>query len=275
VSDTRKRIKDPAPNGWQEVAAAVREVRDQIRESFGPRQEVRLAVPDGVDAERMAKDLLEAMDDPDATTPHVITGDPETLAAIQRVQFETREQRLKREIRDRLLDLCGFMDGGEVTAEGSASNDLAHERADVIMRMIDPVRKAGYPEAIPVPPEGAPLRQMLDVLRPLLYRIVNATAAPGEELTEHVDVIMAFVDLAREHQDPKRLLPRGDRLGDWLPPGTPVVVHLGGFEHPAVVEPTRDTVTVRLTKAGVVTEYPRDLISKEGEPWMPPKRTAS
>jgi hypothetical protein len=139
--------------------------------------------------------------------------------------------------------------------------------------MLELVRDQMFPAAVAPPAGGAPLYELLHALRPLVYRVVNATSAPGQELTEHVDVIMAFINLAREHPDPKRLLPRGDRLGDWLAPGTPVVVHLGGLEHPAVVEPTRDTVTVRLTKAGVVTEYPRDLISKEGEPWTPPKHT--
>lgn len=71
------------------------------------------------------------------------------------------------------------------------------------------------------------------------------------------------------------MMPRGDRLGDWLPPGTRVVVHLGGSELPAVVEPERDMVTVRLDSINVVTEYPRNLISKEGEPWTPPKPTNS
>lgn len=118
-------------------------------------------------------------------------------------------------------------------------------------------------------------QDLLNSLRPLVYRVVNATAADDAELTENVDAIMAFVDLAREHPDPKRLLPRGDRLGDWLPPGTPVVVHLGGSEYQAVVEPARDRVTVRLSKINVVTEYPRDLISREGEPWTPPKLTNS
>jgi siroheme synthase (precorrin-2 oxidase/ferrochelatase) len=76
MSEIRKRIKNPAPDGWEQVAAAMREVRDQIRESFGPRQEVRLVTD----------------------------------------------------------ELCGFVDGGEVTADGSANNDLAHERADAVMK---------------------------------------------------------------------------------------------------------------------------------------------
>lgn len=279
MSEIRKKIKTPAPDGWQQVADAVTAVRDQIRESFGPQREVRLAVPHTPGGEEFVRELDDALAKTrgnwEAGSPLVISSDPETMAQVRRVPFETREERLKREIRDRVLELCGFEDGGEVTADGSASNDLAHERADVIMNMLEPIRKAGFPEALAMPPKGAPLHQMLNVLRPLVYRVVNATATDDAELTENVDVIMAFVNLAREHPDPKRLLPRGDRLGDWLPPGTPVIVHLGQAEHRAVVEPDRDNVTVRMDKINVVTEYPRNLISKEGEPWTPPKPTNS
>lgn len=276
MSEIRKRIKDPAPTGWEVLAAAIREVREQIRESFGPQQEVRLAVPGGEAFVRELDDALaKTRENWAAGSPLVVNADPADMAQVRRVPFETREEQLKREIRDRVLDLCGFADGGEVTADGSANNDLAHERADAVMDMLEKVRRHGFPQAVAPPAEGAPLYALLNALRPLVYRVVNATAADDAELTENVDVIMAFVNLAREHQDPKRLLPRGDRLGDWLPPGTPVVVHLGGTEYPAVVEPDRDNVTVRMDKINVVTEYPRNLISKEGEPWTPPKPTDS
>jgi hypothetical protein len=277
VSDIRKRIKAPAPDGWQVLVDAVDRVREQIRESFGPRRELRMVVKDGPDVERMAKELLEAMEDPKAAIPQIITGDPETLAAIRHVQFETREERLKREIADRLWELCGGSGGAEVTADGSADNDLAGERAEAIMKIIDVVKASNWPKGyVPLEPDASPEKR-LQVIRQHLIKLCKdqGPGEPGEfkRASERADVVLAVASLARTHPDPKRLLPRGDRLGDWLAPGTPVVVHLGGFEHPAVVEPTRDTVTVRLTKANVVTEYPRDLISKEGEPWTPPKHT--
>jgi hypothetical protein len=272
MSEIRKRIKNPAPDGWEQLAAAVREVRDQIRESFGPHLETREV--GGMTIRGAAEDLDQI---------HLLKLEPreagrfggtgemigrEDLDAI----VEPTEARLKREIRDRVLDLCGFVDGGEVTADGSADNDLAHERADAVMDMLEKVRGHGFPQAVAPPAEGAPLYELLNALRPLVYRVVNATATDDAALTENVDVIMAFVNLAREHSDPKRLLPRGDRVGDWLPPGTEVMV-LG--QHRAVVMPARDMVTVKLDGSDVVTEFPRMSITREGEQWMPPKPTGS
>ena len=275
MSDIRKRIKAPAPDGWQQLADAVREagtaVVEAMRDAFGPQQEVRMAVPTKY-AGALKEPLLVHMTADEAD-------DPRQVEAAIRLQhpdaFETAGERLRREIRERVLELCGFMDGGETTFDGSMINDLAHERTDAIMDTLEQMRGHGFPQALTPPPEGAPLYMLLNALRPLVYRVVNATADPGAELTDHVDVIMAFVNLAREHPDPKRLLPRGDRLGDWLPPGTPVLVHLGGHDHPAVVEPSRDMVTVRLAGSGVVTEFPWNTITKEGEPWTPPKPTDS
>jgi hypothetical protein len=39
-------------------------------------------------------------------------------------------------LHDAILDLCGHRDGAEATADGSADNDLAHERTDAIMQFI-------------------------------------------------------------------------------------------------------------------------------------------
>lgn len=47
-----------------------------------------------------------------------------------------------------LLDLCGFVDGGEVSADGSADNDLAHERREAAEQLISMVRQSGWPQAI-------------------------------------------------------------------------------------------------------------------------------
>lgn len=269
MSDIRKKSEVPA--GWHALAEAIDRVREQIRESFGPRQEIRMAAPMEA-AGALKEPLLVRMTADEAD-------DPRQVEAAIRLQhpdaFESREEQLKREIRERVLELCG----GDVTAISSADRDLAcdlaHERADAVMDTLKQVRGHVSPQAVTPPPEGAPLYMLLNALRPLVYRIVNATADDDAELTENVDVIMAFVHLARSHPDPRRLLPRADRLGDWLPPGTAVLVHLGGHDHPAVVEPSRDMVTVRLAGSGVVTEFPRNLITKEGEPWTPPRPTDS
>jgi hypothetical protein len=215
-----KRIKTPEPAlasvvaPARVVADAIDRITEAIREAFGPRQEIKIV------HDEFPAGLVVEMTPEEASDPNAVRRAIEEQHGV-RIELEgdalaAHTQMIKRNIRDRVAVLCGYVDGAEVTADGSADNDLALERADAVM---------------------------------------------------------AFLDLARGHMLPRKLLPRGDRLGDWLPPGTPVVVHLGGFEHPAVVEPTRDMVTVRLAKAGVVTEYPRALISKEGEPWTPPKHT--
>lgn len=47
-----------------------------------------------------------------------------------------------------VLSRCGYVDGAEVTAHGSADNDLAHERAQVALKLIDYVAESGWPEGI-------------------------------------------------------------------------------------------------------------------------------
>jgi hypothetical protein len=255
VSDIRKRIKDPVPDGWEQLATAMRETGTQIveamRDAFGPRQEIRL-VTDGV---------------------------PELIKSVH--AFETREERLKREIADRLWELCGGAESDNPTAGDSAENDLAGERAEALMKIIEVVRKSNWPEGyVPLESDATPQQRLQAIRQHLIHLCKERPGEPGEfaRASVRADVVLAFVNLARTHPDPKRLLPRGDRLGDWLPPGTPVTLHLGKdgeSEYSAVVEPSRDMVTLRLDGSGVVTDFPRELISKEGEPWMPPKPTAS
>jgi len=270
VSEIRKRIKAPTPDGWQVLADAVDRVREQIRESFGPRQEVRLVTDPELAAARALKETL------DQVRPLVVEATAEEMGDPHAARRLTAEA-LKKRIRQDVLTLCGFEEGGEVTYDGSASNDLASERAEAIMKIIEAVRLSNWPEGyVPLDSDAAPSQRLQAIRQHLINLCKERPGEPGEfgRASERADVALAFVNLVRTHPDPRRLLPRGDQLGEWLPPGTPVVVHLGGFEHPAVVEPSRDTVTVRLAKANVVTEYPRNLISKEGEPWTPPKPTS-
>lgn len=251
------------------IRAAGRDIAAQLAESFGPLREVRV-VPD-------LPPLVVEMTDEEARDPHR----SEAIIRDQlRKTFETKEERLKREIRDRVLELCGFEDGGEVTADGSAGNDLANERAGAIMKIIDVVRGSNWPEGyVPLETDAAPEKRLQAIRQHLIALCRDPGSEPGkyQQASERADVVLAVASLARTHPDPKRLLPRGDRLGEWLPPGTRVTLHLGKegeTEYPAVVEPTRDMVTLRLDGSGVVTDFPRNRISKEGEPWTPPKPTA-
>lgn len=201
MSDNPKKIDLP----WGELVAAIREtgtrIVEQMRESFGPH--IRLMTSEA----QAALDAVEESQGPEAAG--------RLLAAALIEQEENPPTKLKREIRDAVLTYCGFEDAAEVTADGSADNDLAQERADAVM---------------------------------------------------------TFLDLVRRHPLPNKLLPRGDRVGDWLAPGTEVTV-LG--RHPAVVVPSRDMVTVKLEGSDVVTEFPRMSIVRKGEQWTPQKRTIS
>lgn len=94
--------------------------------------------------------------------------------------------------------------------------------------------------------------------------------AQNELAQERTDAVMAFFDLAQGHPLPRKLLPRGDRTGDWLPPGTPVTV-LG--LHAGVVAPEEDRVLVQMEGVGRPVSFPRSAIAKEGEEWTPPKPT--
>lgn len=47
-----------------------------------------------------------------------------------------------------LLDRLGFIDGAEVTADGSADNDLAAERAKAVLRFIALARQSAWPEGL-------------------------------------------------------------------------------------------------------------------------------
>lgn len=214
MSERPKRIRGTGPDfeSWSDLARAIREtgtaIVEQMRESFGPLHEVRETLV--ADPGRALKDTL------DAIRPIVVEATPEEATDPLTVKAKLHHA-LKVRVRDDLLTLCGFEDGAETTAYGSADNDLAHERADAIM---------------------------------------------------------TFLALAQRHSLPAKLLPRGDRTGDWLPPGTPVVVH-GAF--PGVVAPEKDTVLVQVSSPGWPrpVEFPRGAVAKEGEPWMPQTHTES
>jgi len=47
-----------------------------------------------------------------------------------------------------LLDRVGFVDGAEVTADGSAHNDLAHERAQEVLAFISEAAHSAWPEEL-------------------------------------------------------------------------------------------------------------------------------
>lgn len=290
----RQKIADRAKREPHEVIAdairkAGQDIAAQLGESFGPLRKVRVVTDGEREAALALKATLDTLrGDP---APMVVRATADEMADPQKLRevieqqyprtFENREEKLRREIRDQVLELCGYVDGGEVTYDGSAGNDLAGERADAIMKIIDVVRGSNWPEGyVPLEMDAAPEKRLQAIRQHLIALCRDPGSEPGkyQQASERADVVMAVASLARTHPDPKRLLPRGDRLGDWLAPGTRVTLHLGKdgeSEYSGVVEPTRDMVTLRLDGSGVVTDFPRNRISKEGEPWTPPKPTAS
>lgn len=87
-----------------------------------------------------------------------------------------------------------------------------------------------------------------------------ADSAQNDLAEERVSAILAFIDLARRHPLPNKLLPRGDQPQDWLPPGTRVEV-LGS---PGLVVPPLNLVRVQLDDMPSPVEFPRTAVHKEG-----------
>lgn len=80
---------------------------------------------------------------------------------------ESRDELREQKLRELLVDACGFKEGAEETSGGSADNDLACERAEVVMKFLAMVRKASWPEGyLPVrDSERTVTVRKLDVLR--------------------------------------------------------------------------------------------------------------
>lgn len=76
----------------------------------------------------------------------------------------------------------------------------------------------------------------------------------------------ALIEQEEEH------LKREIRVGDRLPPGTPVAVF---GQHAGVVVDEPDRVLVQLAGYTHPVSFPRSAIAKEGETWTPPKHTSS
>lgn len=149
---------------------------------------------------------------------------------------------------------------------------------DALQPVRQAVRVAIAAEADPRLADSAVLRALLS--RELFELCGGVEPEPGDSAdvvfqnelaSERVETILAFIDLAKEHSLPRKLLPRGDRVGDWLPPGTPVTVF--GI-HPAVVAPEEDRVRVTMIGYPHPVSFPRTAIAKEGEEWTPPKHTS-
>lgn len=87
-----------------------------------------------------------------------------------------------------------------------------------------------------------------------------AAVAQNELASERVEAILAFIDLAKAHSLPRKLLPRGDRLGDWLAPGERVVVY---NSQRGVVSPPLDLVRVKLDGFEHPVDFPRRSVERE------------
>lgn len=77
-------------------------------------------------------------------------------------------------------------------------------------------------------------------------------AAQNELVQERIGTILAFIDLAKEHSLPRKLLPREDRFR----PGTRVTIR----GRAGTVEPPLDLVRVRLDGEEHAADYPRGTV---------------
>jgi hypothetical protein len=84
-----------------------------------------------------------------------------------------------------------------------------------------------------------------------------ADSAQNELATERADAIVTFIELARNHSLPRKLLPRGDQPGEDFEVGEEVIV-IGGVRG-TVVSPSN---TVRVNVGGHEVLYPRSYVKK-------------
>jgi hypothetical protein len=144
---------------------------------------------------------------------------------------------------------------------------LFEDMSYALQPILDGVRHAVAPIAAdPRLKDGQLARALIrDQLRELCGETEpdgSAGAVAQNELAqERVDAIMAFIDLAREHSLPRKLLPRGDRIGEEFQVGERVTV----MNHSGTVEPATDVIRVRLDTVGHAVDFPRRIVHHEGE----------
>lgn len=89
--------------------------------------------------DRLAADMMASRE----LEPLVETRTEDQQLNLGRARAEVAKERLE----DLLATELGFRDGAEVTADGSAENDLADERLAVVLDFIKLVRKSAWPES--------------------------------------------------------------------------------------------------------------------------------
>lgn len=157
------------------------------------------------------------------------------------------------------------------------ARQLADSLTEALRPITEGIRAAVAPlTADPRLRAGAIQRELIrDQLREIVGFADEEDESPGavaqnELAQERLDAILAFIDLAKAHSLPRKLLPRGDRVGDWLPPGTPVKIF---GQHAAVVVDEPHRVLVNMAGYPHPVSFPRSAVAKEGEQWTPPKHT--
>lgn len=155
------------------------------------------------------------------------------------------------------------------------ARQLADSLTEALRPVTEGLRAAVAPLAAdPRLRQGAVQRELIS---DLLREVVGfeepddsaAAVAQNELAQERLETILAFIDLARHHSLPRKLLPRGDRPGQEFTPGE--IVTVMGL-HRGVVEPPYDEVRVKLD-AGPRSAWPSWAIAREGEQWTPPNST--
>jgi hypothetical protein len=155
------------------------------------------------------------------------------------------------------------------------ARQLADSLTEALRPVTEGIRAAVAPLTVdPRLKAGAIQRELI---RDQLREVVGFTeqddssdaVAQNELAQERLDAILAFIDLAKGHSLPRKLLPRGDRPGQEFTPGE--IVTVMGL-HRGVIEPPYDEVRVKLD-AGPRSAWPSWAIAREGEQWTPPSST--
>jgi hypothetical protein len=156
------------------------------------------------------------------------------------------------------------------------ARQLADSLTEALRPVTEGIRAAVAPLTVdPRLKAGAIQRELI---RDQLREIVGFTepddssdaVAQNELAQERLDAILAFIDLAKGHSLPRKLLPRGDRQHDWYAPGERVAVY--GIHSGTVVQPL-EMVRIQLDQQPHAVDFPRIIVVREGEEWRPGSRT--
>lgn len=111
-----------------------------------------------------------------------------------------------------LLERCGYVEGDELSSEGSAQNDLADERVQVIMEFLDLVQGSTLPRKL-LPVREVTRRDLIDIVNTALA----AALVDEHDQTDASVIINALAPYLRITPTARPTLAQTRTGRDWCP----------------------------------------------------------